>query len=200
MAISVMRPVDARWPITGEYLQTTDAWTPDRPHLGVDFGCPMGTRVVSATVPGKVFAVHRPDDGWGDGSFGICVIVDVTGTPWYYLYAHLSAVGVVAGEAVNPGDAIGLSGATGKVTGAHLHVQASKDQWFPRANYEEVTGDPILGLRTGAPPVVAEPTLAEVNAVVVAQGGSIATISERVIGMDAKLDAVLAWIAGAPKN
>lgn len=191
MAISVTRPVPAQFPITGEYLQKDDAWSPDHPHLGVDFGCPAGTRVVSATQQGKVYAIHRTGDGWGDGSFGTCVVVDVVGTPWYYLYAHLSSVSVVVGQGVSPGDLIGLSGSTGAAQGAHLHVQASTDKDFPRANYEEITGDPIRGLRTPQqPPVVVPPPpsmdLAALTALVTAQGQSIATISERIIANEGK--------------
>jgi len=145
MAISVVRPVPARFGISGEYLQTTDVWTPERPHLGVDFNCPGGTDVVSATITAKVHAVHRPGDGWGDGSFGICIVMDVIGTPWYYLYGHLSAVLVTVGETVPPGQLIAKSGATGFVTGPHLHVQASESPDFPRNI--DITGDPILGLR-----------------------------------------------------
>ncbi len=40
---------------------------------------------------------------------------------YYTLYAHLSEVYVKRGQAVNTGDVIGLMGATGNVTGVHLH-------------------------------------------------------------------------------
>lgn len=146
MAISLVRPVPSRFPVTGEYLDTTPpTWGPDKPHLGVDYGCPTGTEVISVTQRSKVHAVHRPGDGWGDGSFGICVVMDVIDTPWYYLYAHLSAVLVTIGETVEPGDVIGKSGATGFVTGPHLHVQACESPDFPRN--VAIMGDPILGLR-----------------------------------------------------
>lgn len=188
MPISVYRPVEARWPITGEYLQTSDPsgiWTPDHPHLGVDFGCPIGTAVYSATVRGKVVAIHRFDDGWGDGSFGLCIIVDVIGTPWYYLYAHLSATyRVKVDDFVEPGQQIALSGASGKngwnTYAPHLHTQASTDIGFPRANYLEITGDPILGLRAGSvvPPTTPDyvPTIGDLNASVAALAAQTAQI------------------------
>ncbi len=188
MPISVYRPVAARWPITGEYLQTSDPsgiWTPERPHLGVDFGCPMGTQVFSATVaPSVVKAIHRFDDGWGDGSFGLCIIVDVVGTPWFYLYAHLSDVVVSVDQALTPGQVIALSGASGKegwnTYAPHLHTQASTDIGFPRANYLDVTGDPILGLRAGSvvPPTTPDyvPTIGELNASVAALAAQTAQI------------------------
>jgi murein DD-endopeptidase MepM/ murein hydrolase activator NlpD len=38
------------------------------------------------------------------------------------LYLHLSEIKVKAGDHVERGDELGLSGATGRATGAHLHV------------------------------------------------------------------------------
>lgn len=191
MAISVQWPVDpTKYPITGEYLDTTPpTWSVDRPHLGVDFGCPMGTTVVSATIPGKVHKVHRKGDGWGDSSFGTCIVVDVTGTPYYYLYAHLSAVLVTEGEEVKPGQTIAQSGASGKdgpnTYAPHLHVQVSESPDFPRNL--AMGGDPILGVRgsVSAPQPPANPTatLSDIAVLVTAQGNSIATISEAVIAM-----------------
>ena len=163
MAISKVRPVPAQFPITGEYLQTTDVWTPDRPHLGVDFGCPTGTPVASVTQTAKVHALHVPGDGWGDGSFGNCVVMDVVGTPWYYLYAHLSVALVTVGQIVEPGTIVARSGATGHVTGPHLHVQVCESPDFPRD--PALMGDPILGLRNQQPaPAGDEVTLADLSA------------------------------------
>ncbi len=216
MAISVRRPVPAHFPITGEYLDTTPpTWSAARPHLGVDFGCPSGTAVSSATIQGKVHDIHRPNDGWGDGSFGICVVIDVVGTPWYYLYAHLSSVAVSVGQTVNPGDLIGLSGATGFVTGAHLHVQASESPNFPRD--VNITGDPILGLRGGTPPPTPEtpptgtPSLADVaaslnslNNVVgqerLANAQHNAALSARLDGIETVIYAIRDAIQALPKG
>ena len=44
----------------------------------------------------------------------------------YYRYGHLSKVGVKAGQLVNAGDTIGLSGNTGYSTGPHLHFQVQR--------------------------------------------------------------------------
>lgn len=157
MAISVVRPVPLQWEITGEFLQDWGYWTPDHKHFGVDFGCPIGTRVISATIPGEVVAIHNAQPGQWMSSFGLCVVVKVfnpeNGETWFYLYAHLSRADVKVGQTVTPGQLIGLSGDSGDTDGAHLHVQACMNALFARD--EALTGDPIRGLRntTPAPPV-----------------------------------------------
>src|SRR5690606_653549 len=104
----------------------------ERPHLGVDFGCPTGTPVY-ATCYGKTTTLAV-----NDGSFGMYVLIDCTtkdGAPteWYMLHAHLSHAVIREGLSVKPGDLIGYSGATGFVTGPHLHWQMSRnDRAFTR--------------------------------------------------------------------
>jgi murein DD-endopeptidase MepM/ murein hydrolase activator NlpD len=93
-------------------------------HLGVDFGCPTGTPVY-APAPGRVI---RPNN---DGSFGIAVAVQHS-DGWISLYAHLSRADVWPGDEVRTGQQLGLSGATGFVTGPHLHWQLCDTWLFPR--------------------------------------------------------------------
>lgn len=162
MAISVMRPVEDRWDISGEYLQDWGYWTKEHPHMGIDYDCPLSTPVVSCTIRGDVYAIHNAPLGQWMGDFGLCIVVrvfDPTGKAWYFLYAHLSKVMVVVGETVNPGQLIGLSGDTGDVTGPHLHIQVNTTPQFARIEAE--TGDPQLWMREGqapVPPVKAPPT------------------------------------------
>ncbi|MDG4861841.1 peptidoglycan DD-metalloendopeptidase family protein [Streptomyces sp. T-3] len=85
-------------------------------HTGVDFAVPTGT-AINAVGPGKVVVA-------GDqGAYGNCVIIQMSDGR-FTLYAHLSKIEVGVGTNVNGGQRIGLSGATGNVTGPHLHFEA----------------------------------------------------------------------------
>jgi murein DD-endopeptidase MepM/ murein hydrolase activator NlpD len=52
---------------------------------------------------------------------GNLVVVD-HGQQFSTLYMHLSKIEVKAGDHVHKGQRLGLSGATGRVTGPHLHL------------------------------------------------------------------------------
>lgn len=113
----MVRPVASKHPITLGYRQKM-ASRPSYIHRGIDYGCPTGTSVI-ATKGGKVIAAGR-SGGYGT-AYGIQVVVLVDGI--YCLYAHLSKVTVKVGQTVKTGQEVGKSGATGDVTGPHLHYQ-----------------------------------------------------------------------------
>ncbi|MEV0693653.1 M23 family metallopeptidase [Streptomyces sp. NPDC050388] len=107
-------------PIAGSYVSTGylsggAVWSSGS-HTGVDFHAASGTPVLSVGTGTVVEA------GWG-GAYGNQVVIKMhDGT--YTQYGHLSSVAVSVGQRVTPGQRIGLSGATGNVTGAHLHFEA----------------------------------------------------------------------------
>lgn len=89
-------------------------------HNGIDFGAPEGTKVVSS-LSGIVQAVGNTDTIRGCYSYGKWVLVrHANGLAT--LYAHLSHIAVVEGEAVATGGFLGYSGNTGYSTGPHLHL------------------------------------------------------------------------------
>jgi murein DD-endopeptidase MepM/ murein hydrolase activator NlpD len=84
-------------------------------HTGVDFVVPTGTSL-KAVGAGTVVAA-----GWG-GAYGNQVVIQLS-DGYYAQYAHLSQLSVSVGQTVGAGQQIGLSGATGNVTGPHLHFE-----------------------------------------------------------------------------
>lgn len=83
-------------------------------HQGLDFRVPPSTPV-EAINKGKVI-LARPLYFEGN-----CVVID-HGQGLLTLYLHLSELKVKEGDLVNRGQEIGLSGATGRATGPHLHL------------------------------------------------------------------------------
>lgn len=82
-------------------------------HKGMDFRAPMGT-LVRASNSGTI-VLARPLYYEGN-----CVVID-HGLGLYTLSMHFSRIDVHEGQHVRAGDPLGLSGATGRVTGPHLH-------------------------------------------------------------------------------
>ena len=82
-------------------------------HNGVDF------RARSAT---PVYAANSGVVKLAENLFysGNAVVID-HGTGIFTIYAHLSRIDVTAGQLVEKGQRLGLTGATGRVSGPHLH-------------------------------------------------------------------------------
>ncbi|MFJ4849173.1 MULTISPECIES: M23 family metallopeptidase [unclassified Streptomyces] len=98
--------------LTASFGQSSSLWA--NTHTGQDFAAPTGT-------PAK--AIHSgtiTEAGWA-GSYGYRIILTLDdGTELWY--CHLSSMLVTSGK-VSTGDTIGRVGATGNVTGPHLHIE-----------------------------------------------------------------------------
>jgi murein DD-endopeptidase MepM/ murein hydrolase activator NlpD len=99
---------------------------PRSPHSGADFGSPTGTPIKAPNAGRVVLA----DSLYYTGN---TVVID-HGLGLYSLFAHLSEIDVHVDNMVKTGDVIGAVGATGRVTGPHLH-------WSVRVNGARV--DPV---------------------------------------------------------
>jgi murein DD-endopeptidase MepM/ murein hydrolase activator NlpD len=99
---------------------------PRAPHAGADFRGATGTPI-AAPAAGRVALAEELF------FTGQTVVID-HGVGLYSLLAHLSRIDVTPGQAVARGDVVGLLGATGRVTGPHLH-------WTVRLNGARV--DPL---------------------------------------------------------
>ena len=103
-------------------------------HTGLDFPAPVGTPV-HAVADGTVSSVGT------SGPYGNHVMIS-HGGGLSSLYAHMSKILVDLHQAVSQGQTIGRVGATGNVTGPHLHLEA-------RVNGRSV--DPLPYIEGGGP-------------------------------------------------
>ncbi|WP_432159279.1 M23 family metallopeptidase, partial [Streptomyces sp. bgisy153] len=88
-------------------------------HTGLDFPAPTGTPIFSVA-PGKVAQATS------GGPYGNHVLIN-HGGGLASLYAHMSRMAVSVGQIVTRAQQIGAVGATGNVTGPHLHLEARRN-------------------------------------------------------------------------
>lgn len=118
-----------------------------RAHLGVDYGAPHGSAVVSVAAGVVVSAA------WAGGGGNQVRIRHSGGYESYYLHLSRFGKGVRAGTRVAQGEVIGYVGATGTATGPHLDYRLRKNGVFvnPRIEHGKLPpGEPIGGVHLAA--------------------------------------------------
>ncbi|MFN8544582.1 MAG: M23 family metallopeptidase [Candidatus Binatia bacterium] len=108
------------WPVRGNV--TSDFGPRQSPygigsemHPGVDIQAPYGTPVGASGAGEVIFTGYDP--GYGQ------MVIVAHGKDLATLYGHLSATYVREGVKVRRGDVLGAVGASGRVTGTHLHFE-----------------------------------------------------------------------------
>ncbi|GAB4003754.1 M23 family metallopeptidase [Nocardioides ultimimeridianus] len=115
---AALQPVPVGLPVvhyrlTGRFGDVSGLWR--TVHTGLDFAAPEGTPI-HAIAEGVVLSTGY------DGSYGNKTVVRLDdGTVLWF--CHQSAFEVKVGQRVEPGQVIGLIGATGNTTGPHLHLE-----------------------------------------------------------------------------
>ncbi len=88
-------------------------------HYGIDIDGSTGDRIVAAGSGTVTFT------GWKSNGGGYQVWI-AHGSGLYSTYNHMSSVSVGRGQRVSRGQSLGRMGATGNVTGSHLHFEVWK--------------------------------------------------------------------------
>ncbi len=107
------------WPTPLHYLS---GWGFSSIHPGIDIAGDTGHAIYASDSGVIVFA------GWNNGGYGNVIVID-HGNGWQTLYAHLSQINMACGQAVFPGNVIGLMGCTGNCSGSHLHFEMMNDEF-----------------------------------------------------------------------
>ena len=121
----------AGYQITATFGQSGSMWSSGY-HTGLDFAAATGTPLV-AVAHGEITSVEA------DAAYGNKTVLTLDdGTEIWY--CHQTTIDVSTGQEVAPGDQIGTVGATGNVTGPHLHLEVRPgggDPVDPAAALEE---------------------------------------------------------------
>jgi murein DD-endopeptidase MepM/ murein hydrolase activator NlpD len=124
--------------VTAAYGEKGGMWSgTNGTHKGTDYAVPIGTPVTSWK--DGVVSNEALDPG-----YGTAVMVEHA-DGMQSIYAHLSSKSVNAGDSVKAGQRIGKSGATGNVTGPHLHFELRKGKNNPIDSSGYANAKSLLG-------------------------------------------------------
>ncbi len=99
--------------LTGRFGSVSGLWSSS--HTGLDFAAPTGT-------PIRSIADGVVTEAGYDGSYGYKTVVTLPdgSEAWY---CHQNELSVSKGQRLSAGEVLGYIGATGNVTGSHLHLE-----------------------------------------------------------------------------
>ncbi|WP_406171020.1 M23 family metallopeptidase [Streptomyces sp. NBC_00996] len=104
--------------LTSRFGEAGSMWSSGY-HTGLDFAAPTGTLIKA------IHSATVTEAGWA-GAYGYRTILTLDdGTELWF--CHQSSISVSVGQKVATGDVIGRVGATGNVTGPHLHLEVHPD-------------------------------------------------------------------------
>ena len=106
-------PVSSPFGYVRKYV-TEGCPTKERPHFGYDIAAPTGAPIIAPA--GGIVTLAETDLYYEGGT----VFLD-HGHGLVSIFLHMSAIDVAVGDTLEAGDPLGEIGATGRVTGAHLH-------------------------------------------------------------------------------
>jgi murein DD-endopeptidase MepM/ murein hydrolase activator NlpD len=148
------RPIAANeinWPLAN--YRYGGVFFGDEVHTGIDIPVKVGTPIYAAG-PGRInwagYGLYSGSTENQDDPYGMAVVIrhdfGYQGQTLFTVYGHMSRIDVKRGEEVDTGDMLGLSGATGNVTGPHLHfeVRIGKNN-FSRSRNPELWLSPPQG-------------------------------------------------------
>lgn len=138
-------PYSSSFGATRTYVPKTKDCKPTvNVHNGTDIAVPTGTPIVA---PASGVVILADPDLYYEGG---CVFLDL-GRGLVSVTMHMSRIDVQAGQLVRQGEPLGLSGATGRVTGPHLHWAIKYRNVFETDRASDIWLDPRLVLHVQPP-------------------------------------------------
>lgn len=147
-------------------------------HTGIDLWQPIGTPVYTVE-GGDVLAAGVINNAYGNTQYGKCVLIDHR-NGYYTFYAHLDTITVKKGMSILAGTQIGTVGATGNVTGPHLHFEVRTKPNWNRANF--VNPEQFLNF-TDRPNIINTPNMPNITKPNELQGAKEAKICAELVNM-----------------